>query len=179
MHRNRRIYLKMVAPEQAHRILLDRASTLPEMPVEEVETTQALDRVTGAAIYARASSPSFTAAAMDGYAVHSQLTFGASEAQPIILEVPAHAEPINTGNPVPPDKDAVYKIEEVYKQADTIEVMAPAFPGQHVRLVGEEVTAGDLLAGSGQGSVRRVQWANDSGGAESVGLRPPTATARS
>jgi len=150
MHRNRRIYLKMMTPEQAHRILLDRASTLPELPVEEVETSQAVERVTGAAIYARASSPSFAAAAMDGYAVRSQLTFGASAAQPIILEVPTHAEPINTGNPVHPDKDAVYKIEEVYQQADTIEVMGPAFPGQHVRLVGEEVTAGDLLVTAGE-----------------------------
>jgi len=140
----------MVTPEQGRAILLERASTLPELPVEEVETTQALERVTGAAIYARASSPSFAAAAMDGYAVRSQLTFGASEAQPVTLEIPGQAEPINTGNPLPPDKDAVYKIEEVYQQADTIEVMAPAFPGQHVRLVGEEVTAGDLLVTTGE-----------------------------
>ncbi|MCK4324484.1 MAG: molybdopterin biosynthesis protein, partial [Armatimonadetes bacterium] len=86
----------------------------------------------------------------DGYAVRSQLTFGASEAQPVTLEVPGQAEPINTGNPVPPDKDAVYKIEEVHQRADTIEMMTPTFPGQHVRLVGEEVTAGDLLVTAGE-----------------------------
>ncbi len=149
-HLDRRIYLKMTAPEQARTSLLERAGGLPELPVEEVETAEAVGRVTGAAVYARASSPAFAAAAMDGYAVRSQLTFGASEAQPVTLEVPGQAEPINTGNPVPPDKDAVYKIEEVHQRADTIEMMTPTFPGQHVRLVGEEVTAGDLLVTAGE-----------------------------
>ena len=123
---------------------------MPPLPIEEVQTTQAVGRVTGTAIYAQASSPAFAAAAMDGYAVRCQLTFGASEPQPVTLEIPEQGEPINTGDPLPPDKDAVYKIEEVYQQADTIEVLAPAFPGQHVRLVGEEVTAGDLLLTAGE-----------------------------
>jgi len=149
-HSDRRIYLKMTAPQQARRVLLGRAGKLPPLPVEEVQTTQAVGRVTGAAIYAQASSPTFAAAAMDGYAVRSQLTFGASEAQPVTLEVPGQAEPINTGDPLPPDKDAVCKIEDVHQQANTIEMMAPAFPGQHVRLVGEEVTAGDLLLTVGE-----------------------------
>jgi len=150
MHSDRRIYLKMMRPAQARSILLQRTSELPPLPVEEVQTTQAVGRVTGAAIYARASSPTFAAAAMDGYAVRSQLTFGASEARPVTLEIPAQAEPVNTGNPLPPDKDAVCKIEEVHEQPDAITVLAATFPGQHVRLVGEEVTAGDLLLTTGE-----------------------------
>ncbi len=150
MHSDRRIYLKMMKPAQAQSILLERASELAKLPVEEVETTQAAGRVTAAAIYARASSPAFAAAAMDGYAVQSQFTFGASEIQPAKLQIPQQAEPINTGNPLPPDKDAVYKIEDVHQESDAITVLAAAFPGQHVRLVGEEVTAGDLLVTAGE-----------------------------
>ncbi len=150
MHSDRRIYLKMMKPAQAQSILLERASELAKLPVEEVETTQAVGRVTAAAIYARASSPAFAAAAMDGYAVQSQFTFGASEIQPAKLQIPQQAEPINTGNPLPPDKDAVYKIEDVHQESDAITVLAAAFPGQHVRLVGEEVTAGDLLVTAGE-----------------------------
>ncbi len=150
MHSDRRIYLKMMRPAQARSILLERASKLPPLPVAEVQTTQAVGRVTAAAIYARASSPAFAAAAMDGYAVQSQFTFGASEVEPAKLQIPQQAEPINTGDPLPPDKDAVYKIEEVHEQPDAITVLAAAFPGQHVRLVGEEVTAGDLLVTSGE-----------------------------
>ena len=113
MTADRRIYLKMTGAAQAGEILLSRVAELPESPDEIVSTTKASGRVTGRAVYAHASSPVFPAAAMDGYAVRSALTFGASEAVPVTLVVPDQAQPVNTGHSLPPDADAVYKIEDV------------------------------------------------------------------
>ncbi len=150
MSTGRRIYLKMTDPEEALSLLLARAAELSELPAETIPTTAALDRVTAVAIYAHASSPTFPAAAMDGYAVASALTFAASEAEPVTLAVPREAEPVDTGEALPVGKDAVCKIEDVHEQPEAITVLAAAWPGQHVRLVGEEVAAGELLVTSGQ-----------------------------
>ncbi len=147
---DRRIYLKMTDPDQALGLLLDRAAHLPELPTEMLPTAAALGRVTAAAVYAPTSSPTFLAAAMDGYAVESHLTFTASEAEPVTLAVPDEAEAVDTGDALPVGKDAVCKIEDLDEQPGTITVLAAAWPGQHVRLVGEEVTAGELLVTSGQ-----------------------------
>ncbi len=150
MPADRRVYLKMTGAAQALEILLSRVAELPELPEEIIPTTKAAGRVAAKAVYAHASSPTFPAAAMDGYAVRSALAFAASEAQPVALAVPEQAQPVNTGQPLPPETDAVYKIEDVDEQSGSITVLASAWPGQHVRLVGEEVTAGDLLVTAGQ-----------------------------
>jgi len=139
----------MTSAQEALDMLLQRAAELPPMPGEMIPTIEAAGRVSAEAVHARASSPVFPASAMDGYAVAAVKTFGASEAQPISLQVPEQAEPVDTGDPLPDGRNAVYKIEDVHEQQGRITVLSAAWPGQHVRLVGEEVTAGDLLVTSG------------------------------
>ncbi len=146
----RQVYLKMTGAEEALARLMACVEELPALGEETIPTSQAAGRVTASPVYACASSPPFPAAAMDGYAVRSALTFTASEAQPVSLRVPEEAEPVDTGEALPAGKDAVYKIEEVDEQPEAIRVLAAAWPGQHVRLVGEEVTAGELLMTSGE-----------------------------
>lgn len=150
MKRHGRVYLKMKDAPQALRLLMARAGDLAAVPGEQVPTVEAAGRVTAEPVYARDSSPGFPAAAMDGYAVCSELTFSASEAEPVALSVPEQAEPVDTGDPLPEGKDAVHKIEDIIEAQGSITVMAAAWPGQHVRLVGEEAAAGDLLVTSGQ-----------------------------
>ncbi len=140
----------MTGAEQALELLLSRAAGLPVLPAETIPTTAAAGRVSAEPIYAPSSAPTFPAAAMDGYAVVSALTFAASEARPVSLTVPQQAQPVDTGDALPAGKDAICKIEDVHEQAGSITVLAAAWPGQHVRLVGEEVTAGELLVTSGQ-----------------------------
>jgi putative molybdopterin biosynthesis protein len=88
---------------------------------------------------------------MDGYAVASAATAGASETAPRSLRVPAEARPVNTGEPIPNGYDAVVMIEDVHlASADTIEIMAAASPWQHVRLLGEDVVATEVVATGGR-----------------------------
>ncbi len=106
----------------------------------------ALGRVTSEAVIAKISSPFYHSAAMDGYAVKFIDTFGASETRPRRLNVPSKAIAIDTGDPMPDGYDAVIMIEDVEKISDTeIEILKPATPWQHVRLVGEDIVATELI----------------------------------
>ncbi len=113
---------------------------------ERIPVGDALGRVTSEAVIARLSSPFYHSAAMDGYAVKFIDTFGASETRPKRLNVPSQAVAIDTGDPIPDDFNAVIMIEDVEKLSEAeIEILKPATPWQHVRLVGEDIVATELI----------------------------------
>jgi len=113
---------------------------------ESVAVSDALGRVTSEAVIAKLSSPFYHSAAMDGYAVRFIDTFGAAETRPKRLSVPAQAIAIDTGDPMPDGYDAVIMIEDVEKISEAeIEILKPATPWQHVRLVGEDIVATELI----------------------------------
>ena len=56
------------------------------------------------------------------------------------------AHPVDTGDPLPEGADAVIMIEHVERVSHSeIEIRSAAFPWQHVRKVGEDIVAGELL----------------------------------
>jgi len=113
---------------------------------EHIPVGDALGRVTSEAVLAKLSSPFYHSAAMDGYAVKFIDTFGASETKPKRLNVPAQSIAIDTGDPIPDGFDAVIMIEDVEKISESeIELLRPATPWQHVRLVGEDIVATELI----------------------------------
>ena len=125
------------------------ASGCPER-VEAVRLPldQAVGRVTAEAVWACISSPPFDAAAMDGIAVHAADTVGASETTPVRLGTDAF-ELVDTGDPVPRDFDAVVMREDVHEVGGGVELRAAAAPYQHVRSIGEDVSATELLLPAG------------------------------
>ncbi len=142
----RNIYLSMVSVEQALAAAKDAVSRQELIKVETIPSEQAAGRVTSAPVYARLSSPTFHSAAMDGYAVTAKETFAAREGAPIVLLKGRNCHAVNTGNPLPPDTDAVIMIEHVLKEdGEHIEIERPAFPWQHVRRIGEDIVATELL----------------------------------
>jgi putative molybdopterin biosynthesis protein len=83
---------------------------------------------------------------MDGYAVRFIDTFGAAETKPKRLRVPDQAVAIDTGDPMPEGSEAVIMIEDVETISESeIEILKPATPWQHVRLVGEDIVATELI----------------------------------
>ncbi len=113
---------------------------------ERIPVGDALGRVTSEAVIARISSPFYHSAAMDGYAVRFIDTFSAAETRPRRLMVPIQAIAVDTGDPMPDGYDAVIMIEDVEKISETeIEILKPATPWQHVRLVGEDIVATELI----------------------------------
>ena len=105
---------------------------------------QAVGRVTAEPVWALTSSPPFDAAAMDGIAVRAADTVGASETSPVRLEGGSF-EIVDTGDPIPGDFDAVVMREDVHAEGDAVELRAAAAPYQHVRSIGEDVSAAELL----------------------------------
>src|SRR5215218_6356460 len=109
---------------------------------------EAVGRVTAEPVWARTSSPPFDAAAMDGIAVGAADTVGASETTPVRLEAGAF-EVVDTGDPIPGDFDAVVMREDVHTDDAAVELRAAAAPYQHVRSIGEDVSAAELLLPTG------------------------------
>ncbi len=145
----RKVYLNNIPRTEA----LERFLREVEIPrkEEEVPLREALGRVTSRPVTAALSMPGFHSAAMDGIAVSSVKTFNASDQNPLRLKKGKDFAFIDTGNPLPKGCDAVIKIEEVHfpdVDDETAEILAPAGPWQHVRPVGEDVVAGELIVSS-------------------------------
>jgi putative molybdopterin biosynthesis protein len=142
----RNIYLNMKPLAEARRIVRDRLLPLRRLSTETVPVPQAVGRVLAEPVFAALSAPSYHAAAMDGIAVKAETTYGASESQPKALAVGREAFFVNTGNALPDGTDAVIMIENVQTREEGRAVIeAPAFPWQHVRRIGEDIVATELL----------------------------------
>ena len=142
----RHVYLNMKSVEEAREIFLSRFDLDSYLPPEEIPTVEALGRVTAAPVFARLSSPHYHSAAMDGYAVAAENTFGASQDKPKVLELGSQAFPVNTGNALPRGTDAVIMVENVHSINETqIQIEAAAYPWQHVRKVGEDLVAHEMV----------------------------------
>jgi putative molybdopterin biosynthesis protein len=87
---------------------------------------------------------------MDGIAVRFKDTIGASETNPIRLSLGTMFEFVNTGNALPDKFDAVIMIEDVQPIDDsTVEIIAPVTPWRHVRTIGEDIVATELILPEG------------------------------
>jgi len=109
---------------------------------------EALGRVTAEPIWATRSSPPFDSAAMDGIAVRAADTVGAGESTPLLLAEDAFGV-VDTGDPLPERFDAVVMREDVHYVAGQAELRAAVAPYQHVRSIGEDISATELLLPAG------------------------------
>jgi putative molybdopterin biosynthesis protein len=142
----RNIYLEKKSLAEALDIFLSAFDFDKMIGTEEIRTKDSLGRVTAAPVFARLSSPNYSSAAMDGIAVLSDDTYGATETNPKRLKIGKETVFINTGNPMPKGKDAVIMIEDVHEPGDgTVEIIRAALPWQHVRTLGEDIVATELL----------------------------------
>jgi molybdopterin molybdotransferase/putative molybdopterin biosynthesis protein len=107
-----------------------------------------IGRVTAEPIWARRSSPPFDAAAMDGIAVRAADTVGAGESTPLRLG-PDSFTVLDTGDPIPEGFDAVVMREHVHYVDGRAELRAAVAPYQHVRSIGEDISATELLLPAG------------------------------
>ena len=112
---------------------------------ETVAVFEACGRVTAKAVYANICAPHYAASAMDGVAVNAKDTFGATETTPVTLSSGQYVV-LDTGDPVPEDKDAVIMVEDIVKNEDgSITIHAAAAPWQHIRQIGEDICAGEMI----------------------------------
>ncbi len=147
MPSERNIYLQTVPIQEAVERLKSALDRTQLLGTEIIPVHEALDRITAEPVFAEHSSPTFHSAAMDGIAVRAEDTFLAREGRPVELQQGAgYYHPVNTGDPMPEDCNAVIMIEYVDQiDAQTAAIEHPAFPWQHVRRIGEDIVATELI----------------------------------
>jgi putative molybdopterin biosynthesis protein len=118
----------------------------PRVDAVRVPVGEAVGRVTAEPVWARRSSPAFDSAGMDGIAVRTADTVGAAETTPVLL---TDFAVVDTGDPLPDGYDAVIMREHVHHVGDAAEVRAAVPPYAHVRSIGEDVSASELLLPAG------------------------------
>ena len=112
---------------------------------EVIPVWDACGRVTAHAVYAVICAPHYAASAMDGVAVSAKDTFGATETTPKTLAAGQFVV-VDTGDPIPENCDAVIMIEDIVKNGDdTITIHESAAPWQHIRQIGEDICAGEMI----------------------------------
>jgi len=140
----RNIYLEMQSLDDAKSLWFAHFEN--KMNAETIQVVDASGRILAKPVFANQSSPNYHAAAMDGIAVLAETTYGAHVDHPIMLEPKKNAFFVNTGNVMPDNTDAVIMIENVLKEASGhVSIEAPAIPWQHVRKMGEDIVATEML----------------------------------
>ena len=141
----RNIYLKKKSLEEARKVASEIASLI-HLEEEVIPVIHSQGRITAEPIFARISSPPFHCAAMDGIAVKAETTYGATEESPKSLQIGKDAFFINTGNPIPQGMDSVIMIEDVHLiDSEQAEIREAAYPWQHVRAIGEDIIATEMV----------------------------------
>ncbi len=111
---------------------------------ELVAVAQACGRILYGAVYANICAPHYNAAAMDGIALDAAITFGATETTPVILDDDQYWV-VDTGDPLTSGCDAVVMVEDVVCVEDGVKLFTAAAPWQHIRQIGEDICAGDMI----------------------------------
>jgi molybdenum cofactor synthesis domain-containing protein len=158
-----RPFTSTISIEEARRLLRDGVRAVER--VERVALADAGNRVAAAEVSSPIDVPSFSRSAMDGYAVVSADTAGASPSSPVRLKIAARiftgqtprtriasgaCAEIATGAPMPEGADAVVMVEETASAGDgLVDIRVKAGTGQNVGRRGADIAAGDLVVRQG------------------------------
>ena len=127
------------------------------IPLDE----NALGRTLAEPVWARTSSPHYHASAMDGFAVRAADTAGALPSKPVTLQAGSDACYLDTGDPLPAGFDSVIQIEntealdehdnlsDTIRDPAAIRIRASVAPWTHVRPLGEDIVATELVLPAG------------------------------
>ncbi|MCJ7716681.1 MAG: molybdopterin biosynthesis protein [Anaerolineales bacterium] len=157
----KKIYLEDIPLEQAQerfQSALEECGLWQTLGVERIPLDEnAIGRVLAETVWAKISSPHYHASAMDGFAVRAEETHGALETSPISLSYNNETVYLDTGDPLPDWANAVIPIENIEplsaegtiaddpRQPYVIRIRAAVSPWSHVREMGEDMVATQLV----------------------------------
>jgi putative molybdopterin biosynthesis protein len=133
-------YLELRSLDEALGLLT--ASFVNPRRTERVPLMQSVGRVVAEPVFAKYSVPEVNISAMDGIAVRSRDTIGATDRSPVTI---THFTRVNTGNIVPPEFDAVVMIEDTWEAGGMFQIRKSAAPWQHILPAGEDVKENKLV----------------------------------
>lgn len=133
--------------------------------VDEVPTPDVIGRTLAQDVISQIDVPGFDRAAMDGYAVIAEDTFGADDDNPKRVHIVGRCEAgqqisisikkgeaveISTGAPVPRGSNAVVMVEHTRRANSMVEIFRPVVPGENVSAAGSDIMAGELILRKGE-----------------------------
>ncbi len=142
-------------------------NVLEEVPVlgrERIHILEALGRVLAQDVEAARDVPSADNSAMDGYCCRHEDLAGASEANPLRLNLigespagrpfegtvgPREAVWVMTGGLIPPGADTVIMVEHTDRDGDEVVCLKDPGCGAHIRRRGEDVRANEIVLTQG------------------------------
>ncbi len=134
-----------------------RVLSVETIPLDE----NALGRILAEPVWAIKSSPHYHASAMDGFSIRAESSAGAMPSKPVLLSIGENARYVDTGDPLPDWANAVIPIENVEpltsdgqispdsRKPDSIRIRAAVVPWSHVRPLGEDIVATQLVLPAG------------------------------
>jgi molybdenum cofactor synthesis domain-containing protein len=152
----------LISREEALKTVLNLVK--PTDRTEQVSLEETSNRVLAEDIIADEDVPPFHRAAMDGYAVRAEDTYGASELNPKTLKLIGvlHAgestdTPVNkgqciriaTGCPIPPGADAVVMVEFTEEKGGGVSVYKAVHPVANIAQKGEDIKKGEVILKDG------------------------------
>lgn len=141
----RNLYLDTKPVDEAAALYLAALHRTLDIQYETIPVAESLNRVTRHATYAKYCSPLFNASAMDGIAVVADKTKTATEVEPVLLKEKDDYVIVDTGDPIHPPYDAVIMAEDLVETEEGVLIIASAAPWQHVRPIGEDIVAGEMI----------------------------------
>ena len=148
----------MPVEEALSRVL---ASVAAPTEREAVALAEAYGRTLASEVVSRRVQPPFANSAMDGYALRAADAVRAPARLTVVGESaagrpfdgrlgPGEAARIFTGAPLPEGADAVAMQENARREGETIILIAPVAPGDHVRPPGGDFDAGEIVLRAGR-----------------------------
>jgi putative molybdopterin biosynthesis protein len=137
-------YLDTIKSEEAVRRVLEHIRPIEDE--ELIPAYQGKGRITSRPVAARYSNPPFVCSAMDGYATMFEKTLEADVTHPVSLNKGSNAVRVNTGDALPDRMNAVVIREDVEESDEYIVIRKPLYLWQNVRMIGEDIIEGDMLA---------------------------------
>lgn len=153
----------LISREKALEIVMEHIKPIERKEFIPIE--RAVNRVLAKNLVAEMNIPPFDRAAMDGYAVKAEDTYGASEFEPKILNLIdvlhagestsreiKHGECIRiaTGCPLPPGADAVVMAEFAKEEGKSVLIYRAVHPFENISPKGEDIKCGEVILREGE-----------------------------
>ncbi|MCX7856888.1 MAG: molybdopterin molybdotransferase MoeA [Deltaproteobacteria bacterium] len=161
-HKKRFDFLSTVSPTYVEEVL---NSYTPDAKVELVRIDDACGRVFAEDVLAPEDLPYFDRSLVDGYAVVSKNSQGASETNPVMLQKKGNVKVgmvpqisvedgecvyVNTGAYIPPGADSVVMQEFTREMESVVEILKPVYRGENIIQRGEDVKNGQIVFKKGK-----------------------------
>jgi putative molybdopterin biosynthesis protein len=140
-----KVFLSNMELEEALQVYLSKVSPV-KLEGEVIDTWEAKGRVSCSPVFSRLSSPFYNCSAMDGIAVSSSRTCGASDRNHIELSEGKDYVVVDTGDPVPKEFDSVIMVEDLINAGEgKVAIYKSAVPWQNIRPIGEDIVEAQLI----------------------------------